>query len=373
VTITGQPAEERTLTAANNLGDEDGLGPITYQWRANSTNISGATAINYTLTQAEVGKTITVVANYTDGQGTLESVTSAAVGPVLNVNDPPTGTVTITGILTEGQTLTAGNNIADEDGLGPITYQWRSGLVDIAGATAGTYTLTQAEVGSTITVVASYTDGTGFPESVTSAAVGPVTNVNDPPTGGVTIDGTPAEDQQLTANTSVLADEDGLGAFSYQWKANGGNIGGATAVDYTLTQTEVGSTITVAVSYTDGQGTPETVTSAGVGPVANVNDLPTGVVTINGTPAEDEQLTANTSALADEDGLGAFSYQWRAGGVNISGATAINYTLTPAEIGSTITVVVSYTDLQSTAESVISAPTAAVLNANDPPVGQRDS
>ena len=37
--------------------------------------------------------------------------------------------------------------------------------VDIAGATGDTYTLTQADVGAAITVVASYTDGQGTPRA----------------------------------------------------------------------------------------------------------------------------------------------------------------------------------------------------------------
>ena len=78
----------------------------------------GATGSTYTLTQADVGTTITVVASYTDGQGTAESVTSAGVGPVANVNDAPTGSVTISGTPTEDQILTASNTLADEDGLG---------------------------------------------------------------------------------------------------------------------------------------------------------------------------------------------------------------------------------------------------------------
>ena len=51
-----------------------------------------------------------------------------------------------------------------------------------------------------------------------------------------------------------------------------------------LTQADVGTTITVVASYTDDEGTDESVTSAGVGPVANVNDAPTGSVTIGDTP-----------------------------------------------------------------------------------------
>ena len=367
VTISGTPAEDQTLTAGNTLADEDGLGTISYQWQRDGVDIGGATASTYTLTQADVGTTITVVASYTDGQGTDESVTSAGVGPVANVNDAPTGTVTISGTPTEDQVLTASNTLADEDGLGAISYQWQRDGVDIGGATATTYTLTQTDVGTTITVVASYTDGQGTNESVTSAGVGPVANVNDAPTGAVTISGTPTEDQMLTA-VNTLADEDGLGAISYQWQRDGVDIGGATASTYTLTQADVGTTITVVASYTDGQGTNESVTSAGVGPVANVNDAPTGAVTISGTPTEDQVLTASNT-LADEDGLGTISYQWQRDGVDIGGATVSTYTLTQADVGTTITVVASYTDGQGTNESVTSAGVGPVANVNDAPTG----
>ena len=62
--------------------------------------------------------------------------------------------------------MTAANTLADEDSLGTISYQWQRNGVDIGGATSGTYTLTQADVGATITVVASYTDGEGTSEIV---------------------------------------------------------------------------------------------------------------------------------------------------------------------------------------------------------------
>ena len=86
--------------------------------------------------------------------------------------------------------------------------------------------------------------------------------MNDDPTGGVTISGTATEDEVLTADTSTLADEDVLGALSYQWSRDGSPIDGATSDNYTLTQADVGAAITVEVSYTDGEGTAESVTSS---------------------------------------------------------------------------------------------------------------
>ena len=64
-----------------------------------------------------------------------------------NVNDAPTGNVTIAGTPTQGQTLTAANTLADADGLGAISYQWQADGVDIAGATGSSLLLGQAEVG----------------------------------------------------------------------------------------------------------------------------------------------------------------------------------------------------------------------------------
>lgn len=68
---------------------------MAYQWKAGGANIEGATSSTYTLTQAEVGKVITVTSSYIDLQGTAESVTSAASAVVANVNDSPTGGVSL--------------------------------------------------------------------------------------------------------------------------------------------------------------------------------------------------------------------------------------------------------------------------------------
>ena len=55
--------------------------------------------------------------------------------------------------------------------------------------------------------------------------------------------------------------------------------------------------------------------------VLNVNDAPTGSVTISGTAAEGETLIVVTTALSDADGLGSFSYQWLRDGVDIVSGT----------------------------------------------------
>jgi hypothetical protein len=387
VTITGAATQGQILTAANTLADVDGIpstgiGAIAYQWLADGVNISGASSSAFELGQGQVGKIITVTASYADGFGTAESMTSSATAAVLNVNDLLTGTVSLTGTATQGQTLTAANALADLDGIptsgtGAIAYQWLADGVAISGAIGSTLVLTQIKVGKAISVKASYTDLFGTPESMTSSATVAVANVNDAPTGTVTLSGTATQGQTLIAANN-LADLDGIptsgtGVIAYQWLADGVAIGSATSSTLVLAQAQVGKAISVTASYTDLFGTAESMTSSATAVVANVNDAPTGTVTISGVATQGQTLTA-ANTLADLDGIpstgaGAIAYQWLADGVAIGSETSSTLALTQAEVGKAITVVASYTDLFGIAESKTSNPTAAVVNVNDAPIG----
>ena len=102
------------------------------------------------------------------------SETTPAPSPDPTPEPTPSGTVTISGTVSQGEVLTASNTLADEDGLGTISYQWQADGSNISGATDSTYTLTQADVGKSITLQASYTDGYGNLESVLSESTDPV-------------------------------------------------------------------------------------------------------------------------------------------------------------------------------------------------------
>jgi large repetitive protein len=194
---------------------------------------------------------------------------------------------------------------------------------------------------------------------------------NSPPQGEVVITGDARVGKTLTADTSSVSDEDGLGKFSYRWLRNGKSIKGkkAEAAQYTLVDKDLNKKISVRVSYVDGYYRYESLTSASVTILPFINTPPAGVPVVNGTARQGSSLTVDTSGISDEDGLGDFSYQWLRNGVAVSGAKDASYLLTQQDVDSMISVRVSYVDGGNTREAIESESTAAVENVNDAPTG----
>jgi len=192
--------------------------------------------------------------------------------------------------------------------------------------------------------------------------------VNDAPNGSVEITGTLEEAQTLTADTSSLSDQDGLGTFSYQWLREGSAITGATASTYTTTASDIGKALSVTVSYTDGLGTEESVTSAETSAIANVNDTPEGEAKI--LRSAENILSVDTSSIADNDGLGTFTFQWLANGQAVIGANEATYDLSALDVGKLIAVEVSYVDGYTTTETVASDSVSITESLNSAPSGK---
>ena len=135
----------------------------------------------------DTGKTIRVQAEFNDGRGYRESMTSAPtpqVAPAPNV--PADGVPTINGTPQVGRTLTVdASGVSDDNGLDPTTfsYQWVTSDgttdTDIAGADGLTYMVTADAVGQTIQVRVSFTDKAGYQETVTTQATNPAYGSDD--------------------------------------------------------------------------------------------------------------------------------------------------------------------------------------------------
>ncbi|WP_036055067.1 VCBS domain-containing protein, partial [Bradyrhizobium sp. URHD0069] len=238
------------------------------------------------------GVTMDVVASYTvtdvHGAYSTGSLTITLTG----TNDAPVAVdgsnsgyedTTITG------TVASDDSDVDDGETATLTYAQTGAVAGLTINSDGSYSFDAGDAayqylaaGATMDVVASYTVTDIHGADSTGSLTITLTGVNDPPTGSVTISGTAQENQVLTAS-NMLADADGLGAISYQWQRDGIDIGGATGTTYTLGNADVGHTIDVVAHYTDGHGTLESVASAATAAVTNVNDAPTGSVTISGT------------------------------------------------------------------------------------------
>ena len=303
------------------------------------------------------------------------------------VNNAATGAPSVTGTAQVGEMLTADlSGITDADGKPSdaqgFGYQWvrvdGRTATEIAGARAPRYSLADADVGKTIKVTVSFTDLAGFSEGpLTSDATDPVTpKPSSSATGQPTISGTAQVGETLTANTSGIADADGLddATFSYQWIADDSDIAGATGSTYTLAAADESKVVKVRVSFTDDRGHAETLTSTATVAVAAKPSSPaTGQPAITGTAQVGETLTADTSGIADADGLdnATFSYQWIADDSDIAGATGSTYTLAAADEGKVVKVRVSFTDDAGHAETLTSTATVAVAaKPSSPATGQ---
>ena len=297
-------------------------------------------------------------------------------------NREATGRPDVSGIPRVDEVLMAGpGDIADADGLGAFSYQWHRSTdpnfepdpltTAIASANLSDYRLKPADQGAYIRVVVSFTDERRFDETTASEVIGPiVAPVNTPATGSLTIAGSPAVGQGLTAVTGTITDANNPAntniVFTYQWHRSSTlgfdvdsdamsttAITGANLQNYRLQSADEGAYIRVEASFTDGFGFTERFVSGStiqVGPPSNTQA--SGRPAITGMPYLGQQLTAE-GTLADANGLGTFSYQWHRsniasfapnGSTAIAEATNSTYTLTPFDIGQYLIVVVSYVD-----------------------------
>ena len=282
---------------------------------------------------------------------------------------------------------TSGTNLVENSGAGQIIYTISANdNVAVTGyAIAGTDANFLSVNSSTgvVTLIANpnYENKSSYSFTVTATdAAGntsdPVTvtfsisNDNDPTTGipSITSSGntaSPLVGDTLTATQGNIADEDSLGVFSYQWKRNGSTVIGTNSSTYTIQSGDVGGTITVSVSFTDGgENLVGPLTSAATATVTSPNNIPSGKPSISGTAAAGQILTAITTDITDPDGLtGTYTYQWNREGSAIVGQTSSTYTVVNDDIGKLITVTVFFQDSAENNESLTSDPvTVAALD-----------
>ena len=403
--ISGTAQVGETLTAdTSDIGDDDGLTNVafSYQWLANDrtsdTDIAGETDSSYTLAASDEGKTIKVRVSFTDDAANEETLTSGATAEVAGEvtagvrAEPPGAPRNLTGAANADGTVTLSWDAPKDDsvtGYQILRRRPREGegtlLVHVndTGSTATEYTDNDVTADVLHAYRVKAINAVGLSRQSNFVSVTPALPAepaqNSPATGRPAISGTAQVGETLTADTSGIGDADGLTnvTFSYQWLANDGNsdtdITSETESTYTLVADDEGKTIKVRVTFTDDAGNGESLTSAAtVSVAARLNSPATGRPAISGTAQVGETLTADTSGIADDDGLTnvSYSYRWVANDegtdADISSETDATYTLVAADVGDTIKVKVTFTDDAGNEEALTSGATDAVAAA-DPP------
>ncbi len=394
--ISGTAEVGETLTAETSaIEDADGLDNVAYkyQWLAADAEIAGATSSSYTLAEADEGKTIRVRLSFTDDAENQESLTSEATETV-SVSESHDRPHNLQATVAEGAiTLTWQDpDTHPSHGLYHI-LRHRPELgedkslvyVEYTPSTDRTFTDSAVEPGVLyVYAVKAMKDYFGFlgpasdPVEVRMPTGEGGETPNSPATGAPTVTGTAQVGETLTADTSGIADQDGLdnASFAYQWLADDSDIAGATDSTYTLTPDDLGKRVKVRVTLTDDRGNSETLTSAATDEVeARPNSPATGQPTISGTAQVGETLTADTSGISDPDGLESarFIYSWSASdnseiGLSLGGGNLPTYVVQSSSEGMNIGVGVGFTDDAGNHEDLSSEYTAAVTAAANPRV-----
>jgi DNA-binding beta-propeller fold protein YncE len=297
LTLTGPPsivAQPQSLTVTQNQSaafsvTPAGTTPLSCQWLFNSAPISGATATNYTVINAQstnAGSYSVVITN------SLGSVTSFVA--TLTVLLPPS-------ITAQPQSLTVTQNQSaafsvTPAGTTPLSCQWLFDSAPISGATATNYTVIYAQSTNAGSYSVVITNSLG---SVTSFVA--TLTVLLPPS--IT-----AQPQSLTVtqsqNAAFSVTPAGTTPLSCQWLFNSAPIAGATATNYTVTNaqsTNAGS-YSVVVTNTVGSITSSVATLTVIVPAQPYFDSLSLLA--------DGSLQLNMSGLANTNYVLEFTSDW---------------------------------------------------------------
>ena len=314
------PVVGATLTVdTSGIGDSDGLAGVAYAYRWIRVAAGGAeaevgTGAMYTVVAGDLGSTLKVEASFTDDGGTAEKVESAATAAVVAAPRSRVSVERVASPVQEGEdaefrvtrtAVTAGaltvHYRVSESGAMVASGEEGAKTIDfVDGVTEQTVTVptvedTGHEADSTVTLT--LTPNAAYDLGTAAADVTVEDDDNADPTGAPTIDDTtPVVGETLTADTSGIGDADGLTgvAYAYRWlrvASDSTETEVGTGESYTVVAADVGATLKVEVSYTDDDGTGETLESV----VTATAELPPPKVTLVLTP--DTITEGGTSTL----------------------------------------------------------------------------
>lgn len=148
----------------------------TYQWFRDAAAITGSTGATYKLTDADVGRSVTVRATgtksgYQSGTSTSNAIVGEALDPVVNTAAP-----TITGVAAARETLRASTGTWAVTSGVSYSYQWLVDGVAVAKETKETYVVRTRDAGLPVSVRVTAT-ATGWAAGTSTSSVMPVSKL----------------------------------------------------------------------------------------------------------------------------------------------------------------------------------------------------
>jgi large repetitive protein len=233
-----------------------------------------------------------------------------------------------------------------------------------------------ATTGPTSGTVASVPPASSAPASPPAPTAGLSLTLPPVATAGPTVAGSAVAGQTLTTSNGTWINSPT--SYAYEWERCDSlavlctGIGGATSSSYTLTSSDVGSTIRSVVTATNAGGSTPASSAATAVVTAPPAPSNTALPSVSGSAVQGQTLTTSNGSWTGSPT--SYTYRWEdcdsSGGscASISGATSSSYTLQAGDVGTTIRSVVTATNAggatsaSSAATGVVTAPPAPPSN-----------
>ncbi len=224
----------------------------------------------------------------------------------------------VSAVAKVGQTVTLD---VTASGTAPFTYQWKKDGVDISGATAISYVISNVTtaVSGNYTVLVSNSLGNSLSNIATLTVVNVPVFTQQPVAVSTSVG------QSFTLSSLATGDS----TPTYQWYKNNVSISGATSATYTVSsavladagtyKVTASNTVSGTLVSTDSNAVAVTVSEVLVPPTFTTQPVAT---TVN--------LTQPFTLSALATGVPSPSYQWYKNNVVITGATSTSYTVSSA-------------------------------------------
>jgi hypothetical protein len=348
-----------------------------------STNVDTAVSTTTTSTAtSELATSSDTSASTTESTTNTQTAENTATDSADDVDETENGSVFVA--IEDDPLIVDASAIMDDDGMGNVQVQWQISKdgetwMNLTGAVHQSFTPRETHVGERLRVQISYVDGQGNLETLISPPSTKVQNVNDKPIGSPQLAGNAREEDALVVDTSLIADEDGVGIYAIiwqrsstktEWQAFPESVGEVLQ----LSQAHVGYSYRAVVSYVDSHGTRELLVTNPSETVVNVDDPVEGEVLLAGEASEGKVLTANTARVSDEDGIASLTVGWESSKDGrtwraIETGSTSQLRLSQALVDKQVRARVSVVDTFGIETVIFSQATNTVKNVNNKPAG----